>query len=536
MKLKKLLAVSVIGVLLASVLTACGGGGSKEVSNKGGEDNGKVQLTAIMLKHPLTKPLAEMEWLTKIQEEVGVEIKWEEITADWGEKKGTLLASGDVPDLFFGPGAVGDTDFTQFNGLFEDLTPLIEGNAPNIQKMFEEHPEMKSLATQLDGKMYGLPKYQRYWPTTVSRQYINKQWLDNLGLKEPTNWDELYDVLVAFKNEDANGNGDPNDEYPMDWAPDFGNFHANLLLCSTGITISEAGGDGYFVEDGVVKNYFTDERYKEVVKFLNKCFANGLVNPEVFTQDYSKFQSIARGNGKDAKVGFTWGWEITDRVGNDVASQYTSLAPLNVSANSTVEPSWSYDYNMLNYGANMVVMSSTCKDKEAAMKFINKFYDPEVSLQVLFGSVGPNIEKKADGSYEILSPIDTALDPGSWKWTSTFADNGPMYISDNLNVTLGIDMLDNKKQTEPFMSALNKVDAEKDVLPKTFIKMSAEDNNTRALAQTNMLALAKSKWASWIVDGGIDEQWDQYLTDMKATGIDDLTALWQKYYDEYITK
>lgn len=532
MKLKKLLSVMVMGGLLATSLTACGNK-STSASTSG---DGKIKLTAIFVKHALTKPVAEMEWLAKIEDEAGVEIEWEEITADWSQKKGTLLASGDVPDLIFGAGAVGDTDFAQFKGLFEDFTPLIETNAPNIQKMFKEHEELKSLATQLDGKIYGLPKYQRYWPKTVSRQYINKQWLDNLGLEAPTNWDELYEVLLAFKNEDANGNGDPNDEYPMDWAPDFGNFHVNLLLCSTGITISEAGGDGYFVEDGVVKNYFQDERYKELVEFLHKCYSAGLVNPEVFTQDYSKFQSIARGEGTNAKVGFTWGWEITDRVGNDVASQYMSLAPLKVSETSTIEPSWSYDDTMLNYGTNMVSMASTCKNKEAAMRFVDKFYDPEVSLQVLFGSIGPNIEKNSDGSYKILPPADSSLDPGSWKWTSTFADFGPMYISDELNVTLGTDMLSNEEQTAVFMPTIDKIDFNKDVLPKTFIKMSTEDNAQRALIQTNMLSLAKAKWASWIVDGGIEKEWDQYLVDIKATGIDELTVLWQKYYDEYMKK
>lgn len=493
---------------------------------------GKVKLTGVMVKHPLTKPLEEMEWLAKIEEEAGVEIKWEEISSDWEEKKGTLLASGDTPDLFFGA-AVNDTDFAQFNGLFQDMSGLIESNAPNIQKMFAEHPELENLATQLDGKIYGLPKYQRFWPVTVSRQYINKQWLDNLGLKEPTNLDDLYKVLFAFKTQDANGNGDTDDEYAMDWAPDFGNFHANLLLCSTGITISEAGGDGYFVEDGVVKNYFEDGRYKEIVQFLNKCYTEGLINPEVFTQDYSKFQSVARGEGSDAKVGFTWGWEITDRVGNELASQYVPLAPLKLSATSQVEPSWSYDNNMLNYGKNMVSMSSSCKNKEAAMQFIDKFYDPEVSLQVLFGSIGPNIEKGSDGTYTILPPADPAIDPGTWKWTSTFADGGAMYISDDLKVQLGIDMVSNEEQTAVFMPTLSRVDAVKDVLPKTFIKMSMEDNNTRALVETNMLALAKAKWVSWIVNGGIEDEWEQYLSDIKATGIDDLTSLWQKYYDEY---
>ena len=172
------------------------------------------------------------------------------------------------------------------------------------------------IATQSDGKIYGLPKYQRFWPATASRQFINQQWLDQLGLSMPTTWDELYEVLVAFKEKDANGNGDPNDEIPMDWPGGIGGyFNPAVLLGDMGITLTDGGGQGYFVEDGQVKNFLTDERYKTMVVFLNKLYKAGLINPEVFTHDYTKFQSIARGEGDTAKVGFTWGWVASDRFG-----------------------------------------------------------------------------------------------------------------------------------------------------------------------------------------------------------------------------
>ena len=127
----------------------------------------KVKLTAIMVKHPLTKPLAEMEWLKKAEDDAGVEIEWQEITADWGQKKGTMLASGDVPDLFVGPNVITDADFAQFSGIVPGFD-RIAAKAPNVQKMFEEKPETKRIATQPDGKIYGLPKYQRFWPASAS--------------------------------------------------------------------------------------------------------------------------------------------------------------------------------------------------------------------------------------------------------------------------------------------------------------------------------------------------------------------------------
>lgn len=539
---KKLAFVLSVFMVTAVVMAGCSesssktGGTSDSSSGNAGKSGAKVQLTGIMVKHPLTKPLAEMEWLKKVEEEAGVEIKWQEITADWGQKKGTMLASGDVPDLFVGPNVITDADFAQFQGLFQDLSELVNKNAPNVQLMFNAKPETKMIATQPDGKIYGLPKYQRFWPASATRQFINKKWLDNLGLKMPTTWDELYNVLVAFKEKDANGNGDLNDEIPMDWPGGIGGyFNPAVLLGSEGITLSDGSGQGYYVENGKVKNFLIDDRFKNLVVFLNKCYAAGLINPEVFTHDYTKYQSIARGTGDTAKVGFTWGWVASDRFGDQVAPQYASMSPLKRSADSNAKLSWSYDYNSLNFGSNMVVMSAKTKNKDAAMNFINKLYDPKVSMQVLFGSLGPNIKDNGDDSYSVLPPTDSKMDPGTWKWTSTMADNGPLYIADALKLNLGKDMSEVLTQSEPLKGALS-VNTKTDVFPNLFIKYSTADNSTLSLNNTNLMNLANPKFAQWVTKGGIDAGWDAYVKECQKAGLQQNIEIMQKYYDSFMSK
>ena len=542
MRNKLVVFLSVV-TILALVLSGCSGSGSNGGNNGGnaegsasgnaGGSGAKVKLTAIMVKHPLTKPLAQMEWLKKAEDAAGVEIEWQEITADWGQKKGTMLASGDIPDLFIGGNVISDADFAQFSGLFQDMTELLP-KAPNVQAMFDEKPETKVIATQPDGKIYGLPKYQRFWPASATRQYINQKWLDNLGLKMPTTWDELYDVLVAFKEKDANGNGDPNDEIPMDWPGGIGGyFNPAMLLGSEGITLTDGSGQGFFVEDGKVKNFLVDERYKKLVVFLNKLYKAGLINPEVFTHDYTKYQSVARGTGDTAKVGFTWGWVASDRFGEQLAPQYTSMSPLTV--DSSTKASWSYDYNSLNYGSNMVVMSAKTKNKEAAMRFINELYNPQVSMQVLFGSIGPNIKDNGDGSYSVLPPADPKMDPGTWKWTSSMADAGPMYIADSLNLNLGKDMQEVLTQSEPLKNALE-VDPKKDIFPGMFIKYSTQDNNTMSLNNTNVMNLASTRFAKWVMKGGVEAEWDKYVKENEKAGLQQNIEIMQKYYDDYMSK
>ena len=59
-------------------------------------------------------------------------------------------------------------------------------------------------------------------PATMA--YINRQWLDNLGLEMPTSLDELYDVCKAFATQDPNGNGKSDEEDER-----LGNIETDLL-------------------------------------------------------------------------------------------------------------------------------------------------------------------------------------------------------------------------------------------------------------------------------------------------------------------
>lgn len=493
-----------------------------------------VVLTAITSTHPLTKDVTTIAFLKEMEKKANVTIQWEQYKSGWAEKKSVLLASGDVPDLFIGQGTIAESDFAQFKELFQPLNDLLtDTNAPYVMKMFNEKPEMKELSTMPDGNIYGLPKYQRYWPKTLVRQMINMEWLDKLGLAVPTNFDELYTVLKAFKTQDPNGNGQA-DEIPMDWAPGIGGFNALVLLSSYGIQASQIPGDGFYVEDGVVKNFFVDERYKELIVFLNRLFSEGLINPEVFTQDYTKFQSVTRSEGAPV-VGYTYGWDLTDRLGNEWAPQYVTMGPMKPTADYTGAVTWDYSYLYLNYGAACIEMTSKCANKEAAIRFMDLFYDPYYSMQGLFGSVGENIKDNGDGTYAVLPPADASMDPGTWKWTSSFADNSPMYISDSLNLTLGTDMQAIAKQDEVTDAALSNID-KNDVWPGPFIKYSDEDNTNLANIRTDILAVFTAKYSEWISSGGIENEWDDYVKKVNEGGLAEATQIMQKYFDAYSAK
>lgn len=523
-------AVTTTAALAATALLLAGCGGSDN------DDGGNADtLNVLVIKHSLTGPMADMAWVSEIEEAAGVTIEWEEVSADWDQKKATLLAAGDVPDLIIGGNAISDTDLATYGSLFEDLSDDL-GSMPNVEAMFAAQPPLEAMATQPSGEVWALPSYKRFWPIAITTQYINQQWLDNLGLEMPTTWDELYDVLVAFRDEDANGNGDPSDEIPWDWSPvgtgGFGYFQPSVLLGSLGLPISNGGGQGYFVEDGVVSNFMIDERYKELINFLSRADADGLISEQVMTQDYSAYQSVGRGDGDTAAVGFSWGWTASDRFGPQLAPQYTAMPALLAEAGQSEPVTWSWDDE--NYTQNHIVMSADAGNKEAALAVINAFYDQDISVQVLFGDIGPNVEKTGDDSYAVLPPADEALDPSTWKWTTTLADAGPFWIRDTIDLTLPTDVDEAVVQSEPLQPALDNMDPVADVYPSKFVKMSTEDLNTLSLNNTNVLNLTMTKFGEWLTQGGADSQWDDYVAQVNAAGMQQNIEIYQRYYDEYV--
>jgi putative aldouronate transport system substrate-binding protein len=525
--MKRFLFLTGIAFVFMGVLAGC----NQSQTTSGGE----VKLTAIAITHQLTKDLNDMQWLKELQNKAGVSVTWQQISADWGEKKSALFASGDIPDFLIN--ATTDSDYSVYNGLFADLSPLIESTGPNIKKMFSEKPEIKALSTQMDGKIYGLPLYRRFGAIVVSPMFINKTWLDRVGKKVPTNWDELKDVLLAFRDQDANGNGDKNDEIGMDFNPMDWLFTPKYLMGSLGLPISNYGETGYFVEDGKIKNYYVDDRFKTLMLFLRDLYAEGLINKECVTQDYSQFQSLARNDGKYAKVGFTFGWTAGDRFGPQLEGEYITIPPLKYKANSTNTVYYAYDSHAQNYMPNRFSMSARSTKKEAVLRFIDMWFDPIISMQVEWGGMNDydkGIKDNGDGTYSVLPPADPEMNAGIWKWTIGFGENAPYYIADYLKVTPDADQSEPETSRMPYRDQLKLYDPKTSIYPDTFMKYSTEDTQTLAMNQANISNIC-NRWAVWLTgDGNIEAEWDAYVKSIYDAGLNKNLEIRQKAFDAYV--
>src|SRR5699024_4431302 len=142
---------------------------------------------------------------------------------------------------------------------------------PNFKKVLEEYPEIEKLITMPDGNIYSFPQLSD--PEFLSyrmgaKPFINKEWLDELGMDMPETTEEYYQYLKAVKsNSPSNGEVD---EIPFG-GPGVDNLYYYLAgsfnLANKGLTNGLVDIDP---DTGDYRFYPTSEEYKELMEYMNK--------------------------------------------------------------------------------------------------------------------------------------------------------------------------------------------------------------------------------------------------------------------------
>jgi putative aldouronate transport system substrate-binding protein len=124
----------------------------------------------------------------------------------YGEKLSVVLASGAIPDAI----AFEAPDVTNRYAKFAKQKAFLA-----LDDYIKKYPSLAAVPEfvwnqfKVDGKIYAIPKY---YPRFNILPMIRQDWLDNLGLKVPTNYEELKQVAIAFTKNDPDKNG-KNDTY-----------------------------------------------------------------------------------------------------------------------------------------------------------------------------------------------------------------------------------------------------------------------------------------------------------------------------------
>lgn len=300
--MKKWLSMFLAAVMLCGVLAGCGGtqsgstpaSGAQSASAAGDSNvnaegfpivNEPITLRGMVALNANVKDWNEHPALKRMEELTGIHIEWECVPdAGFTEKRNLAFASDDLPDIIL-RAKISPQEEMKYaaNGQLVALDEYLD-YAPNLSALIEQDDAIRKGITMPDGHIYSCPQLNKTEGNLIHHYWINKTWLDNLGLEAPTTVDELYDVLVAFRDNDPNGNGQ-KDEIPYCVVgKDYPHRMFYDLLGSWGFGINGVMDSDYAfswldIDDaGNVRFIGREDKFKNMVEFYNKLWTEGLVD------------------------------------------------------------------------------------------------------------------------------------------------------------------------------------------------------------------------------------------------------------------
>ncbi len=271
-KLKRAIASTAAVVMAAGALAGCGGGTASI-------DRENPSITVMTKAFNADSAAPDSPVVKALEEYVGskLNIQWIPSTG-YDEKVTAAMGSGEYPNVMLIGTRSSSVIQNSRAGTFWELTDKLTDSAkfPNIA---QTNP-MINHNISIDGKVYGL-----YRARTVGRAgvTIRKDWLDNVGLAEPTTIDEFYEVLKAFKEKDPDKNGQ-NDT--------FGMIITNYIdgpLNNIAIWMGAPNQWGVNEETGELEPMFATQEFIDALDFLRKCYSEGLINQDMATYDSDKW-------------------------------------------------------------------------------------------------------------------------------------------------------------------------------------------------------------------------------------------------------
>lgn len=454
-----------------------------------------------------------------VEEATGIHVNWIYVDeAVMGERVNVMLAEEEQPDAYLG--LLTDDQLLVNSSMFYDISEegLLETYAPNIMKMYEEikndGADVLGSLTLSDGSIRSLATNSAASPTSDAAGiwFINKAWLDQLGLEIPTTAEEFYNVLCAFKENDMNGNGEA-DEIPMSFCNADINAHIYQFVNSFGIHGNKRVGEQYpflNLNDGKVESTVDTAEWREYLEFYNKLISENLVDKEGFSQSTEQFNAKIAEN----KVGVYSGW--TPAVGEGL--DYVCLRPFQGMEGVDVVKSGNNAYYFGKLSG--FVPTTDCENIEALLTWWDCMHSSEeIIMSAYCGDEGIAWELAEDGNYYDDYSTDEK------QANSNFVSMGT-----NASPHRSVRLFTGKKSARYALADEVRdllVDYANDIPIKLVDPLMVEE---RTFIEADLFGYINNFAAESMMNGVTDESWDAYVA-----GLEDYQySEWINWYQSYV--
>ena len=462
---KKVVAVLLVMAMCTAMVSACGkgdaGDGVRKDSAASGssveshvvDENGKINGLMYAEGLPLvdegaytfsifcddSSETGQFVMLDRFKEQTNVDVDLRIFPNETATERLNLdLNSGEYADVV-GGWILNDNMILNYGvqqGVFIPLEDYFEKYCPNISAMLEL-PGVREKMTAPDGHIYTIPYVTKDAIVGYS-PYINEQWLENVGMGMPATTDEFAAVLKAFKEQDANGNGNPNDEIPFSTDPN--NKHIEAMTGWFGLPMNKVGMG---ILDGEVTYAGISSQYREFLSWFNKLYEDGLIDVELYTQDSSTWE----GKGNKDLYGVSIAYGSSEFSGIPAAEEkgvFSSLPVLNTDKGGK----WLRDTDGFSVYRTQAVITNNAKNPEIICRWFDNAFELENGIGCSTGPVGVIVEKRDDGYHELDRTKLSEEDQEKYAWNNLWVQSLPKYVDPEFEMVKDHPMYDEKKVME----------------------------------------------------------------------------------------
>ena len=454
-----------------------------------------------------------------LEKNTGVDIEWEfpQDGVSGTQAFNLLLTQDELPDLIFATPTGADGEQYINEGLVWDLTEYLPKYAPDYWEFVNSDDSIRRCVTTESGKHFKFAfAVEDDFNITYMGLAIRQDWLDECGLKVPTNLEEWENVLVTFKDKYGATFSSPKLGFGM----------------SSGTGARADKSAAWYLENNEVKFANTTDEYKAFLETMNKWLDEGLMDPDIFTNDNAAIRNKCVNNEVGAMyIGSgTFRNILADAESSGNGAKWVGVEHPVAKAGDPVTFHQTRQSRHTNAGC---MISKDCTEEEliVALQFLNYGYSEEGFMYYNYGDEGVSYTLDANGNPQWTDLI-TKSEVGAntaYAYYSGMASSGPSLQAGGL-----VRLLNQGAAGEAIDAWIANTVTRKHLVPA--VSMTTDEN----LAYTDKWAaigtyVSENVNAFILGDKSFDE-WNDYVSTLEKMGLEDCRKIQQAAYDRWLVK
>lgn len=363
----------------------------------------KITLTMMTRRYPPSlDDWNDVASMRQMEQESNIHVDWGPIPwENASERRNLALASGDYPEILHRTG-LSAVDLAKYGeqGTFIAWNDLIEQYMPNLSGLLAQNPDIVKGMTFPDGNIYSPPTiYDPDFESLVMQNQlcIRTDWLDDLGMAQPTTLDEFEAYLEAVRDGDPMGDG-TGEQIPYSASDEnlaIEMFHGTFGVATKGRSSGNLDTD----EAGEIRFWPGSEAYRDLMEFVHRLYDHELIQIDIFNNDATAINNL----GKLGVLGAVATQSTSVFFGKEFGDRFVALPPLKKQSSDPVPPWHSVTSSLAGLG--QFVITDKAEHPIEAARWMDHFFGDDGARLFFMGVEGESYERTSDGGYQFLSKI-----------------------------------------------------------------------------------------------------------------------------------